>query len=143
MAGAREAERKEWMDESRYPAGSGSYYTETSEKPVSTAGPESSFGRVEGVPRGRRMETITVSFPAGTGTVYVRREEPRYPVQQPSSFGDVEGEPRAMETILVTFPAGTGTVYAHREEPLYPPEQVSSFGRVEGEPRAPIKRRQP
>jgi hypothetical protein len=131
-----EGERRGWMDESKYPAGTGSYYSETSERPSSTAGPESYFGRTEGAPpRETRMETIAVSFPAGTGTVYVRREEPKYPPEQASSFGRVEGEPRERETILVTFPAGTGSVYAHREEPLYPPEETSSFGRVQGEPR--------
>ena len=81
------------------------------------------------------METIGVRFPAGTGTVYVRREEPKYPPEQVSSFGRVEGEPVVMETVVITYPAGTGTVYVRREEPIYPPEEVSSFGRVEGEPR--------
>jgi|GEM_PF-4002464 len=99
------------IDESRFPAGSGSYYTETSERPISTAGPESYFGRVEGEPRarGEQVETVMVQFPAGQGRISVRKEESIYPAGRGSA-----AESESEEIVVLRFPAGSGTVYIRR-----------------------------
>lgn len=98
--------RRIGMDESKYPPGSGSYYSETFEKPVGTAGPESYFGRVEGEPRATRAPMTAQQpasrysmdesrYPAGSGSYYTEtKERPTGTVGPESYFGRVEGEPR-------------------------------------------------
>jgi hypothetical protein len=73
---SQEEMRRTGSDQVNYPAGGGSYYNETFERPTGSAGPESSFGRTERVPSGReyaesetmqgRMGAIPAPEPAPT-----------------------------------------------------------------------------
>ena len=69
--------RRTGSDQVNYPAGGGSYYTETFERPVGSAGPESSFGRNERIPSGRQYaESETMQGRMGA-----------YPAPEPTPTG--------------------------------------------------------
>ena len=71
----REEMRRSGYDETAYPAGSGSYYSETFERPSGTAGPESSFGRTERMPSGQQYARREAMMPTTEGTMQERTGE--------------------------------------------------------------------
>ncbi len=88
--------RRMGSDQVNYPAGGGSYYTETFERPTGSAGPESSFGRTERVPSGRQYaESETTMGRMGA-----------YPSAEPSTTSKV-GQTAAVATGTMKEMGGT------------------------------------
>jgi hypothetical protein len=82
--------RRTGSDQVNYPAGGGSYYNETFERPVGSAGPESSFGRTERIPSGRQYaESETMQGRMGA-----------YPAAEPGPTGRM-GKTAAATTGMV------------------------------------------
>jgi hypothetical protein len=105
--------RRSGSDQTAYSAGSGSYYTETFERPTGSAGPESSFGRKERTPSGRQFAEGGEEF-------------------GPSGRNLSQDEMRRTGSNQTNYPAGGGSYYTETfERPTGSAGPESSFGRTE------------
>jgi hypothetical protein len=108
----KEEMRRTGSDQVGFPAGSGSFYSETGEKPTGIAGPEGSFGRSGHMPSGKQYAE------GGLGA------------GRPSERNLSQEEMRRTGSDQVNYPAGSGSFYSETgEKPTGIAGPEGSFGR--------------